>query len=379
MGQSPCLATKPEFVAAFLAFLRDEPRRLPATLWITLRDYPETLPNFSTLLFGLERCLLETGVTSAQVWRRRHDRYWLFNSSGPQKIAEAVLEHDKMPVAEVLTEAGFSGDLSTAGFLRAVHRRLLETVAKSLHDDQPGAAYLERPIAFIETERGRLRLAGLAPAVADALLLPHTEQGPLEATRECIQAFILRHLEDPRVFPRKWQGVSRDAQAVMLRWLVRQTLEDFFRLIGRHAWMNHWQYRAAFWHAYFRAGAISDARVSLGENARVLARQVFKLPATQFSRLSAGAQKDHSVLLLQIGSLVIAEWSHNGSCRVWNEGNRSAPSLREFSHDGAMLRSGADHTQIHSHSESYSWQRNLSEHIRAQTGIAVFQRDYRLP
>ena len=46
----------------------------------------------------------------------------------------------------------------------------------------------------------------------------------------------------------------------------------------------------------------------------------------QPGRLS-GASPEQSVLLLRMSGVTIAEWSHNGSCRMWLDGNKDAPKL----------------------------------------------------
>ena len=45
-----------------------------------------------------------------------------------------------------------------------------------------------------------------------------------------------------------------------------------------------------------------------------------------------GAGGDQSVLLLRMPGVTIAEWSHNGSCRFWLDGNRKVPKLYQDSY-----------------------------------------------
>lgn len=375
---APCLAADPDFAREFLAFLDAETRRLPPALWVTLRDYPASMPTFPVLLTGLAGKLLSSRVWSARVWQQRHENYRLFDPAGPEALAESLLKVGGSKVEDILAGAGLIGDLSSGGFIRAVHRQLLAKLTNSPQRGMLEANVLTRPFEFMEVDRHKLKLEDMAAEIADALLVPCSGQATHPATRHSIQDFLLRHLDDPRVFPQKWQRVSDEGRAVMLRWLVEATLEDFFRLIGRYAWMPHWQYRHAFWHAYFRAGVISDACVVLGDEARAAARDVFRQQAVQFGRFSGGAQRDHSVLLLRIGNLVVAEWSHNGACRVWDADDSIAPKLHELRYDGTQLKTGADHEQRHHASETYTWQRQLADYIRRETGIVVYQRDYRL-
>ncbi|MBK6906521.1 MAG: hypothetical protein IPH08_05285 [Rhodocyclaceae bacterium] len=107
----------------------------------------------------------------------------------------------------------------------------------------------------------------------------------------------------------------------MLRWFAGETLAHFFNLLSRTA-DDIWEYRKKFWTAYYQRGAISEAWFALGPIAQALGRQ----QKLQFGDLSRAAQ-NQSVLIMKLGSFIVAEWSHSGACRFWNENDRLAPGL----------------------------------------------------
>ena len=163
----------------------------------------------------------------------------------------------------------------------------------------------------------------------------------------------------------------------MLRWMVSASLDEFFTLIARHAQREHWTYRKAFWGAYHKRDYISRAWVILGENAEFEARQRWgqAMPAHGVVR---GSSPDHCVLLLHIGNVVIAEWSHNGTCRAWLENSKQCPRLYRDEYSRSELTANAGYEQRHAGNLHYTWQQQLAAVIRETTGIGVTQAEYRV-
>lgn len=370
------LGAEAQFVKKFTDGLAGESRMLASTAYVLLRDYPTELSTFRTLLGGFSSRLLHDSSGRTELWRERHDRFRLFDHDGPPRVAAELLESDKA-LTDCLSDLGLVDELAHAGFLRHVHdavlRRLLETLA-----GRPGPDWLDRPLSFLaDPERG-LRFPDDIEKIADALLLPHIDLKPRPETKARLEAFLLRHLRDPRLFPQKWQRVSQDAKQVFLRWLVGGTLEDFFRLIEKSAWKQHWAYRRAFWEAYLKRDLIQDAWVALGEEPRSVAKQVFRnVSGLAFGSLSS-ADRNHSVLLMRIGDLIIAEWSHSGTCRIWKVGSSGSPQLHQMRYSRAELVEDADFEQRHHGNEHYTWQWQVAEYIASETGIRIPTRDYRI-
>jgi len=164
---------------------------------------------------------------------------------------------------------------------------------------------------------------------------------------------------------------------VMLRWMVDASLEEFFALIARRAQEDHWRYRKAFWSAYLKGGHIADACVVLGENAELEARRRWRDAIPAHGELSGGLP-DHCVLILRVANVVVTEWSHNGTCRLWLQGDKGCPRFhaRRYSRDD--LTQKARHEQRHDGNTHYTWQQRLAGVIRRETGISVTQAQYRL-
>lgn len=370
------LASDARFLQEFLAFIRAVPRLVVASIREVLLHYPSDLITFALLRRGLVD-LLGTDSKSPRLaeWNRRIRKYSLLDDAGPSLFAQ-LLYTSEVPIPEVLSDAGLVDDLEAAEFLRHVTHEILVELAAEL-EEQPGASALERPLSFVAPSK-RLRFDDEPEHVAHALLLPHTKVNPRADTKRAIETFLLQHFGDPRFHRNMWQRVKNEALAVLLRWIVGGTLDDFFRLISRNALERHWKYRQAFWRAYLRNDLISDAWVVLGDEARRTARQAWKDAAPSYAILYGTGEPNHSVLLLKIGSLIIAEWSHNGKCRIWKAGNEAQPGFYERLYRRAELRDDPDFEIVHHSSDTYNWQGRLAGYIRRETGYEVRLADYRL-
>ena len=183
----------------------------------------------------------------------------------------------------------------------------------------------------------------------------------------------MRHLSDPRISMRGgWMGISEQIRHVMFRWLVGLELRDFFRLLDETALDRHWRYRKAFWSAYLDQDYISDAWVTLGPEAAKIAHRKLEGGNKGAGMLwGNGVKANHSVLIMRIDSITIAEWSHNGTCRFWLDGNKHAPKLYQEDYSRRGLMNGADFEQRHSSADRGAWQDSVAHWIKDNTGIKM--------
>jgi hypothetical protein len=166
----------------------------------------------------------------------------------------------------------------------------------------------------------------------------------------------------------------------MLRWLAGATLEDFLEILDRTApaWTDdarRWRYRKAFWLAYHRKGYIRDAWIAVGLNAKRVLTRIHDSVQLSYADLE-GAGSNDSLLLLRIGTLTIAEWSHVGACRLWKAGNPNKPSLYRHTYKKQETNRLPSEAVVHANAEAYLWQGRVSEYIRGQTGAVISQSDY---
>ena len=163
----------------------------------------------------------------------------------------------------------------------------------------------------------------------------------------------------------------------MIRWLAQATLEQFLKVVDRVAPNHQWDYRRAFWNAYIERRAVGNAWVAFGSSGTQIAKRLADHSGDALMRRFAtlmAASSDHAVLLLQIGDLVIADWSHNGRLRIWRRSNPNAPELNRSSYLAAELRGDADFETVHRPPDG--WQSKAEAHIRKHTGIRLNEAEY---
>jgi hypothetical protein len=184
---------------------------------------------------------------------------------------------------------------------------------------------------------------------------------------------LLDTLGDPRLTgAQRWHGVDVRARAVMLRWLVTATLEDFFRLLeyaAKHdeTAARHWKARKTFWSRYLHAGHIHDAWVALGPLTEIEARGFLSDESRTYAKLvGSGVKPNHSVIIMRLGSLTITEWSHVGKFRAWYSDNKNPPALHQRRYSRSRLIAHADKELSH----FSGWQWKVADVIYQQTGLA---------
>ncbi len=347
-----------------------------------LRVYPVDLPTFEPLL-GLLRKTVEddrSSLPSMQKWKQRCLDFGYLERNGSVSFVEKIVSASDA-VDDVLFRAGFDAGLARAGFLISGIRAYLPRAESLLNQKRLDAERLSRLLTLLECE-GKLRFDNLPmrSEVAVALLRPFVDSPPDPATRERIQPFFLRHFRDPRLGSgrHKWSGIPDEIRRVVIRWLVERALEQFFLLVKETAFDRHWRYREAFWRAFHREGLIDDIWFVLGPHAKdSLWKMNMKKDETETTADLRGAQGDQSVLLLRMPGVTIAEWSHNGSCRIWLDGNSNAPELyQENVYFGDDLRNGSDFSQPHFRSEVGRWQDKIAQWLRENTGVEIARSEY---
>jgi hypothetical protein len=343
-----------------------------------LKHYPTHLSTYLFLQSFLSNSI-NSFTGRLEVWCQRCKKYFLLEDDGSKYFASLYLQNNDQKTGNFLEEAGLVQELAVSNFLKSAQSKAIQIIEETLTSKNCSIAMLERLFDLVVKEDGSLRFRAEYRSLAEALLTPFVNIEPPQQVQELIQKFLLRHIGDPRISPSEWQGIDNFAKVVMLRWLTEVALEDFFKLLDHTALDAHWRYRKAFWDAYLKKRYITDAWVILGPNAGRIAKGFLKDDAKKYGTLSGGnIERNHSVLLLRIGNVIISEWSHNGKCRAWVADNLHAPKFYDHTYTRYDLIESAQHEQTHYAPEYYTWQRKLSSFIESRTGIKIREGEYRL-
>ncbi|WP_457572507.1 EH signature domain-containing protein [Desulfovulcanus sp.] len=354
-----------------------------ALLTTFLKEYPISIQTFDLWRKGIKELLKNTKNSILRLAKNRCNKFYLLEKDGPQRFCELLL-NSKMDPDDLLTEAGLTGQLGIQGFIFSAYMNLLQKIYQSLNTGQTQPELLNKLFKLSKSNeegdnKNNLRFSRGAKELAETLLLPYAEGKAPMAHRENIQNFLVTHLGDPRIKKTGWVGINEKAMQIIFSWLVEITLDVFFQLLDATA-DTIWKYRKSFWDAYYKRGYIRDAWAILGKDAISIAKRISDKKIF-FGQLAGSYSHNQSVLLMRIDNLIIAEWSHNGKCRIWeiNEKNEKIiPKLynNDSPYNAADLRCNADLEQVHYSSKTGTWQKKVEGFIRRHTNIKIAKEEY---
>ena len=357
------LADAANFVAQYFEWLESlsplRQGRVLILLWyVLMQKYPMHSPSFAWLCHHVDSALGSSTRIKVQNVSKACQDYALLSADGPDLFASDLLTQG---LREACVRRLFSEELFASQFVSHGAECAQSLLSRALASPD-NVAMLRNFIAQYDREESVRHLFPKNSTI-NALLLPFVNKTPTEEIyKGPIRDFLLRHFKDPRVDNRLWHGAATAALTVMERWLVAAQLQDFFSIL-RDTAEPAWQERQRFWSRYLSLGVIGKAWVILGKEARIAAKQT-TLPRNSFADLT-GAMANQSVLLMQIDSLIIIEWSHSGACRFCDEADASGPNFYLDKYSGSELRP-PDSVAV---SHIGNWQFKISQHIYQQTGI----------
>jgi predicted outer membrane lipoprotein len=316
------LGGNPDFLNFYLGWLKENPlpsnwRRL---IYVYLKDfgYSVSFANSYAIMSKAIRSAFSHPDLKARLeqWKTRHEKYGIFAENFDlKKACKAFTSDANLDWQEFSSITGLEGELNTAGYAEAIGVEFLNQLNASSKGE------FVKSVQHYHLADKRLRFVDKRVQVIEALLSPWVKGGTSigDDVRKSVQEWLLLQFHDPRlpVHERSgWRDVRSDYKKVMFRWLVGESLDQFFAIIDQMALEHQWKYRKAFWKAYHEKGMLDEAWVALGPDAKFYAKRIFgnNLSAGE---LDGGTHGSQSVLIVRIKDLILAEWSHNGKCRAW--------------------------------------------------------------
>jgi hypothetical protein len=331
---------------------------------------------------ALIRWMISRGDTPvAEDWASAEHELKMFDAEGGARRVGHAMATSRSEAMRILDLARISDEARrTGGFGRAAFEAFIGRIESDLASQAISEGRLSELLEFLE-QSTTWRASAL---VATGLLKPWLDRAPRAPTiRERIYEYLIRNFGDPRLPGNtRWQGVDRDAEDIFRRWLAAATLREFFEVISDRADEQQWRYRNAFWTAVLEANLIEDAWVLLGRDVQAETRSRFG-SAIACGRL-LGYTSRQSVILMRVGSLVVAEVSHSGSLRIWNEEDPGAPRLGVVQASREQLiapclafgTSNDPYGLRHVGSAEGNWQGHAARLIREQTGARLDRARY---
>jgi hypothetical protein len=307
----------------------------------------------------------------------------------PQAYADMIARGATSP-DELARTIGARDALGIGDFMRAVFVAYAGMLARRDAAVDEGQITTLLDWGLVPDERRPLRplFADAVPTLIDGAILPFENKAPSLELRGRLKRDLVAAIGDPRTDRKNWPGAEHErskAEQIIRRWLIDDTVHAFLDVIERSLDQEKrrtWLHRRLFWTSYLPY--ISDAWVVFGESAAASLRRTDNEFVGQFGRVNDGLR---SALVMDIPSrrkesnivLRIAEWSHDGKCRIWTlpQEKAIAPNLFAKDYDRRHLM-GANFEVIHGiHEGPNWWQGKIADHIQKLTNIRPNDREWR--
>ncbi len=378
-GQEELIA-RPNFLDQYIELLLERKPRavLPPLLHVFLLYYPFDSPLFEKLRLGI--ISLFSSISSLRVDRLRDQvtSSGIINKNAHSLLVEDLIERNQ--ISSTLVRFNLSGTLECGGFSQFVLEHYLSYLRDHLSSMSEEVQYNVTGdlIEFFSDDDG-LHFPKLKTLLVNCILEGYSYKSASKRIQEQLKDFFITHYGDPRLSPSRWLGASEAALITIRKWLVEETLDHFFTILSHVAATDptadkHWKYRKRFWQAYLRNGVISEAWVALGPEARAEAPAILGEKSSNYASL-LGANKKHSSLIIKIDDVVITEWSHSGSYRLWRDSNNPPDLYRTVYKKWDLMRK-PDITGTHHSSRRGGWQKKLSNIIQDNTGLSISRDEY---
>lgn len=348
-----------------------------------LVQYEERRPGLKQVSQALEKLAAYAEAPYAEL----HHTLKLFSlPEGPDRLGQKSLARRQTPMA-VLKEHGLSSaQLLQGGFVEPCALAALEKVAADCSLEPRERLNFVMALA-LDGKTGQLFFKQHKAAFANALLMPYASSNPPPDVQTDTLAALLRAIGDPRSRAAEWRSME-EAARIARRWLTKESINQFLDVVDAVAEDRMWRWRRKFWNAVFdtkggdgqsivqEAWVVFDA-VGYNQAKRMGLKEI---SAGRFRNSSV--EKGKSVLLLRIGRMVIAEWSHNGSVRIWYDADKKgAPQLYNAHYTTTELIEGTggyppNWGRGHTGAATYKWQDAVADQLAERTKIRIPRSKY---
>ncbi len=330
----------------------------------------------------LGKWLAQTVTVWDWPWADRQKSFSLFDNDDAPRVISDIIMKSNDSLEKVLNDCGISGNRLSVGMGSYAFLETLKFFRKNAESLSTGNTlfYLKRIQEWSVADGKSFSYPTLKTTFIESLLLPWVNATPDEKIVNQTLGLLIDFFGDPRLGGASWILVNEDAMRIIRGWLVKRALAQFLDVVDELALDRQWKYRRAFWMAYYNKGVISDAWVAFAGNGASKAREIAKRHKDNswlsFGNLYGSGDANHAVLILRIGDLIIADFSHMGKWRIWKAvSNQKAPKPYEKQYDRYDIMHGnADHEGPHLPVDG--WQRKVEQVIANATGIKLMMKEY---
>ena len=329
----------------------------------------------------LRHFIFERRESLAPRWWARINDYGLLQTD-PGSYFAGKFFNDGDQFFNELTSAGITGILLTTGIGKCIFKAVTHAVGQSDWVHGADAQLIFERLKKYALQDEKLVFAGSdnQRSMCHAILEPCTKGDPDEDLLTQVKNLLIGQYSDPRVNPGRWGSVDERHVQVLQRWLTRQSMGLLIEVLNRTADDNHWDVRNDFWSYYLDNDLVNEAWVVFGPEASQHAMDLVNnnpdFSASSFGRFrsggGSGVQPNHSVLLMRIDDVVVAEWTHNGRVRLWDRRSPRRPNFYQATYYADQLRGARNRytaDEEHSHDRGGNWMLKVDRFIVNYTGI----------
>ena len=367
----PRLIDDAAFVAAYLAALNRH-RSTTASANLLARWYVRNFEPDHDGIRSIGAYLASGPGRLRAIWTTLHRRYRLFDSGQTLAVLAAAFTATEAPPTTMIRSLRVPPSVLSSRLFGHVFVAVCRVIAGGA---PPSLAWIEDLCRWAFGTSGVFQhnaIPDAQAAYAEAMLRPWFRRFPGEPIRALIVGHLLELMMDPRTNPTGWAGVSEEARWVMLGWMIKDALEQFLEVVDETIQSHQsrmWAERRQFWLFHYDQQHIHECWVVFGRRGAALARHI----AAQKNNPSlgtfgcfvrdVGGDPNQAVLLMRVGRLLIADWSHNGRCYIWLPGNANQPHLYQTEYIREDLLTGADFETPHHR----NWQSLVNDFIATHT------------
>jgi hypothetical protein len=347
---------------------------LSGMLRIYLESYVPSGVHTVALATGLRAATLRMGAAGRLLLEGVPEL--MDSKTGPNQLASRMSRMSD-PYVE-LTRLGLRNPHS-AGFMDLAHLSLTEQVRPHLSERNLIDWYIRwlRPPGKEEA-----RNAGAERAI-EALIHPWIDIPPEDKLRSYLVETLIELYGDPRIKSGgAWSGIGERHLSVIHRWLTREDMRFFTRVVDAAQSDPMWPPRRDFWLKLYDEGRIDAAWAALSSQAFEYARQHLMRQDAKNAYTRVGFQKarqNTSLLILKIGNKIMVDGCHSYRTHVFDIGDPMAPKLFQEGYDCQEIMDASDrrlHVAAKSHSSIDSWGRWVRDMINADVSRSQRTRPY---
>jgi len=304
-------------------------------------------------------------------WKEKVNQYGLLQKPYGENLAQQILSLEQKSARSKFIESSGLKQFRSSGLGVCVFGQLSKAVFRAFGSSDSD---IEKYRVFdiwreYSCDKNSLRYTGqYSGPTAQVLLRPWANSEPSVELKNSVTDVLLESFGDPRTQKPRWAGIADEDINILRRWLAADSFDIFIRVISEIAKDKQWEQRKVFWSWYLENDQVRDVWVVCGtlasESLKRLDQNSTPSKRLKYAELK-GARSDQSVLIMKIGNLTIAEWSHDGSVRFWKGQNNRKPDFYEIEYSGTELRSNSNNDIRH----IGEWYSRVAVYIEQQTGV----------